>query len=222
MPTLPTDLLGDDNYFHWEFNMRMTLARKGLFEHTVEIKAEAERTKEWRVADMKALALIARGVQVQHQAKIRGAGTAMEAWGTLHDYYNRRNLHNRIALTRLLHEFKMEKGSSMSAHIDRFEELIVSMEAVGEPADEQRQTVVLLGIVPSEYDMLVSIVENLTGITLVEIKEKLLKEFAKLTSLEREHEAAFKAVQVHEQRPRFGSHRTQFRRRCFSCGSWGT
>ncbi|KAE8892246.1 hypothetical protein PF005_g25627 [Phytophthora fragariae] len=28
--------LVEDNYFHWEFNMRMKLSRKGLLAHTIK------------------------------------------------------------------------------------------------------------------------------------------------------------------------------------------
>ena len=55
----PDDLLGTDNYFHWEFNMKMTLARKGLLEHILEVKSEQEMTEDWKVKDMKAFAIIA-------------------------------------------------------------------------------------------------------------------------------------------------------------------
>lgn len=44
----PEDILGNDNYYHWEFNMRMTLARKGLLGHIECTKKEAEVTEEWR------------------------------------------------------------------------------------------------------------------------------------------------------------------------------
>ena len=72
----PDDLLGTDNYFHWEFNMKMTLARKGLLEHILEVKSEQEMTEDWKVKDMKAFAIIAQGIEVKHQTKIRHARTA--------------------------------------------------------------------------------------------------------------------------------------------------
>ena len=62
----PVDLLGSSNYYHWEFNMRMTLARKGLLEHIAGVKPEAARTVEWRANDMKAFAIIAQGIEVEH------------------------------------------------------------------------------------------------------------------------------------------------------------
>jgi hypothetical protein len=79
----PKDLLGSDNYFHWSFNMRMHLARKGLLAHIEVPKADAEMTSEWMENDMKALGIIAMGIAVEHQGKIRAAATALQAWVTL-------------------------------------------------------------------------------------------------------------------------------------------
>lgn len=63
----PDDLLGSENYFHWEFNMRMTLARKGLLDHIRTEKKENEMTNEWRVFDEKAYAIVAQGIEVEQQ-----------------------------------------------------------------------------------------------------------------------------------------------------------
>ncbi|KAF1336396.1 Integrase catalytic core protein, partial [Globisporangium splendens] len=168
------DLLGNANYFHWEFNMRMTLARKGLADHLVVVKTEAEETEAWRVSDMKALGIIAQGLEVVHQSKIRAARTAKEAWDTLSEYYNRRNLQNRVTLTRRLHEFRMDPGASMETHLDNFDELVIAMQAVGDQIDEPRQLVILLGSLPPR------------------VKEKLIKESENRVQAERQ-ELAFKA-----------------------------
>lgn len=188
----PKDLLGNANYFHWEFNMRMTLARKGLADHLVVVTTEAEVTEAWRVSDMKALAIIAQGLEVVHQSKVRAARTAKEAWDTLAEYYNRRNLQNRVTLTRRLHEFRMDAGASMETHLDNFDELVIAMQAVGDQIDEPRQLVILLGSLPPEYDTLVSIIENVINISLIEVKEKLIKESEKRIQAEK-LESAFKA-----------------------------
>lgn len=102
-------LLGNGNYFHWEYNMRMTLARKGLLAHVQVVKAEDEITETWLINDAKALGIIAQGVELQHQTKIRSATRAMHAWGILRDFYNRSTLHNRVTMTRRLHDFKVVK-----------------------------------------------------------------------------------------------------------------
>ena len=47
---------------------------------------------------------------------------------------------------------------------------------MGEPVEEARQMVVLLSSLPSENELITSIMENSKDITLIEVKEKLLKE----------------------------------------------
>lgn len=42
--------------------------------------------------------------------------------------------------------------------------------------DEERKLTILLGSLPTEYELLVTILENSIGLTLMEVKEKLLKE----------------------------------------------
>ncbi|KAJ8515042.1 hypothetical protein ON010_g18606 [Phytophthora cinnamomi] len=151
-------ILGSDNYFHWEFAMRMTLARKGWLAHVQVVKDPSEVTEAWLLNDMKALGLIAQGVAVEHHTKIRWPFTRGIFWEGL----QRTTTHNRVAMTRRLHEFKMEEGSTMAKHLDKFDELIL---------------VILLSSLPAEDELISSIVENSMDVTLIEVKEKLLKEY---------------------------------------------
>lgn len=73
------DLLRSNNYFCWEFNMRMALARKGPLGHIITVKFKTEATDEWKVKDMMAYAIIAQGIKVEHQSKICHARNAKEA-----------------------------------------------------------------------------------------------------------------------------------------------
>ncbi|GMF57035.1 unnamed protein product [Phytophthora fragariaefolia] len=140
--------------------MRMTLARKGSVAHVQEVKVESEITEAWLVNDAKALGIIAQGVELQHQTKIRSATRAIQAWGTLREFYNRTTLQKRVAMTRRLHEFKVDDGASMVKHLDAFDELAVGLQTMGEPVDEARQRVVLLSSLPVEYELISSIIEN--------------------------------------------------------------
>ncbi|KAE9168653.1 hypothetical protein PF004_g28440 [Phytophthora fragariae] len=173
-------ILGSDNYFHWEFAMRMTLARKGLLAHVQVVKYPAEITEAWLLNDMKALGLIAQGVAVEHHIKIRSATSAIMAWNTLRDFYNRTTMHNWVTTTRRLHEFKMDDSVTMAKHLDNFDELIVGLQTLGEPLDDDRQHVILLSSLFPEYELICSIVENSKDFTLIEVKEKLLKEYERL------------------------------------------
>ncbi|GMF50844.1 unnamed protein product [Phytophthora fragariaefolia] len=96
-------------------------ARKGLLEHVQEAQVESEITEACLVNDAKALGIIAQGVEPQQQTKIRSATRAIEAWGTLREFYNRTTLHNHVTMTRRLHEFKMDNGASMAKHLDAFD-----------------------------------------------------------------------------------------------------
>lgn len=210
--------------------MRMTLARKGLLAHVQVVKPENEITEAWLTNDAKALGIIAQGVELQHQTKIRTATRAMEAWATLREFYNRTTLHNRVTMTRRLHDFKMEDGSTMAAHLDAFDELVVGLQTMGEPVDEARQMVVLLSSLPSEYELITSIMENSKDITLIEIKEKLLKEHERQLKKETT-EKAFRAIGSAGRfkggrangRKRNDSHKNGggFRGKCFKCDQVG-
>lgn len=147
---------------------------------------------------------------------------------TLSEFYNRANLQNRVTMTRWLQEFKLETESTVAAHLDRFDELVVVMEAVGEQMDEARQFVILLGSMSGEFDLLVSIIESMHNPMLIDVKEKLLKEEEK----NREKEAsktAFKAraavsrfkggkkASTSKQKTKQGA----FAGKCFVCGKQG-
>ena len=60
--------------------MCMTLARKGLLAHVEVVKPKNDVTEAWLVSDAMALGIIAQGVEIQHQTKIRSATRAMHAW----------------------------------------------------------------------------------------------------------------------------------------------
>ncbi|OWZ15190.1 Integrase, catalytic core protein [Phytophthora megakarya] len=78
----------------------------------------------------------------------------------------------------------MEEVTPKTEHLDAFDELVVGLQTLGEPVDEARQMVVLLSSLPSEYELIASIVENTKDITLIELKEKLLKEHERLQKKE--------------------------------------
>ncbi|CAI5730571.1 unnamed protein product [Peronospora farinosa] len=215
--------------------MRMTLARKGLLSHIQMVKPEAEMTEAWVINDMKALGLIAQGIAVEHHTKIRSATTAIQAWITLREFYNRTTMHNRVAMTRRLHDFKMDDGVTMTQHLDKFDQLIVGLQSLGEPIDEARQLVVLLSSLPAEDEIIASIVENAKDVTHIEVKEKLLKEYERQDKKEAT-ERALKATThgIKSKNARFDKSernngrkdnisrkQSGFKGKCFNCDKFG-
>uniref|UniRef100_A0AAV1TVN2 FCD domain-containing protein n=1 Tax=Peronospora matthiolae TaxID=2874970 RepID=A0AAV1TVN2_9STRA len=99
----------------------MTLARKGLLAHVEVEKEESEMIEAWLVNDEKALGIIAQDVELQHWTKILSSTHANHAWATLGELYNRSTPHNRVTMTRRLHEDKMDAEAAMAKHLNAFD-----------------------------------------------------------------------------------------------------
>jgi hypothetical protein len=158
----PNLVLTDDNYFLWEFNSRMELARKGLLGHiTFKLDDAARRnTTEWEGDDLKALALIAWMLSPVYQSMVREARSALEAWEILRAFFVKQSLHNRVQLRKQLHEFTMSNGENLMEHVVRFDDLCARLAAVGEKMSDDENIVILLGSLPSDYDSMVRIIES--------------------------------------------------------------
>ncbi|GMG15619.1 unnamed protein product [Phytophthora fragariaefolia] len=149
--------------------MRMKLLRKGLLAHIVkpEFDAVSDRsTVQWKTNDLKALGVIGGDASLTYQVYIRGATTAAESWRLLEEQLNWNTLRNRLIVTKKLHNFKMEPGTRFAVHVDRFKELALQMETIGETLDETRQLVLLLGSLMAEYRMISTVLENTANMTL--------------------------------------------------------
>ena len=83
-------------------------------------------------------------------------------------------------MTRRLHVFNMDDGTAMSNHLDDFDKFVVVLQTLEEPVEEARQVVLLLSSLPDEYELILSVIENVKDITLIEVKEKLSKECERL------------------------------------------
>ncbi|KAE8993792.1 hypothetical protein PF005_g10421 [Phytophthora fragariae] len=143
--------LVEDNYFHWEFKMRMKLSREGLLAHIIKPEFDARSdcsTVQWKTDDLKALGVIAGDVSFTYQVCIRGATTAADSWRMIEAQFNRNTLKNRLLVTKKLHNFKMESGTRFAVHVDQFKDIVLQMETIGEPLDETRQLVLPIPSAP--------------------------------------------------------------------------
>ncbi|POM60744.1 polyprotein [Phytophthora palmivora] len=120
------------------------LGRKGLLAHVQVVNDPAEVDEIWLLNDIKVLGQIAQGVSLEHHTKIRPVASVIQAWNTLRDFYNRTTIHNGVTMTRRLHEFKIEDGTTIDSRL------------------------------PAESKLITSIVENSRDVILTEVKVKLL------------------------------------------------
>uniref|UniRef100_A0AAV1TB09 Uncharacterized protein n=1 Tax=Peronospora matthiolae TaxID=2874970 RepID=A0AAV1TB09_9STRA len=63
----------------------------------------------------------------------------------------------------------------MTKHLDKSDELFISLHYLSEPVDNVRQLVILLRSLPAELQVILSILENTKGVTHIGMKEDLLK-----------------------------------------------
>lgn len=80
-------------------------------------------------------------------------------------------------MRRQLHAFKMQKGDSVMNHFLKFDELCMSMQAIGNEVSCDEQLVILFGSLSDEYDQIVKIIENMGETNLFLAKEMLRREY---------------------------------------------
>lgn len=239
--TNPNEILSDDNYFLWEFNARMALARKDLLDH-LEVKPEdaVNAPAQWKAADVKALAVVSKLLSPTYQMMVREANSAWEAWQILRAFFMKQSLHNRVQLRKQLHEFAMASGGSLMEHLVQFDELCAKLAAVGDALPEEEKLVILLGSVPSEYDAMVRLIEVRDRVTLLDAKEMLRREYEMIQKREVK-EQAFKATvsdnggrfqngrggrrgrnaKGHGRKGHNGGDKKEFKGRCYECHEAG-
>ena len=136
-------------------------------------------------------------------------------------------MHNRVQLRRQLHEFKLAKGGSIMDHFLRFDELWMTMQAVGQEISPDEHLVILLGSLTRDYDPIVKIIENMPGMTLFHAKEILRREYDCM--MRKGHqEVALKSTHTskYKKGPRRHEGRSSSRGenllgRCYQCNKYG-
>ena len=95
--TIAIEKLTADSYHAWEFNMRMSLLAKGLWEiveGTVQLPEFATETQrnEFRRRDNKALSMIYLSISASLQSYVRAAKNSKEAWDSLAKHFENKTL----------------------------------------------------------------------------------------------------------------------------------
>jgi hypothetical protein len=72
-------------------------------------------------------------------------------FATLKAKYHQEELSNRLYASLKLQLFKMKDGDSIDDHIDKFNDMVVDLENLGEDMGEERKAINLLGSLPLSY-----------------------------------------------------------------------
>lgn len=140
-----------DNYATWSTKMRFLLITKGYWTAVEE---------EGQDNDAKALALIGLCVEDHHLSTIDKCSTAKEAWETLASIYKAKSIAKVLQLKRELNSLKKETSEPITKYIARAKNIRDQLHAAGHKVDDEDVVLSALAGLPTEYNTLVSILEN--------------------------------------------------------------
>ena len=111
---------------------------------------EANRRK-FRKREQQALAAICLSVSIPYQIYITKATNAKEAWDCLASHFEEKSLSKRIYYRRQLYLSRLEKGTSMTAHLNNLKEIAEHLESLDDPVLEKDLVMILLTSLPVSY-----------------------------------------------------------------------
>ncbi|KAH9771320.1 hypothetical protein KPL71_012662 [Citrus sinensis] len=106
--------------------------------------------------------------------EVSGEITAAGLWKKLEDLYTKKSMAKRLATKKKLYTLQMEEGSSITDHIDAFNNIILDLEDINVKIDDEDKVMILLCLLPSSYEHLVdTLMYRRQTLTMVDVKETL-------------------------------------------------
>nr|CCA27371.1 putative polyprotein [Albugo laibachii Nc14] len=109
-------------------------------------------------------------------------------------------------------------------HMMKFDKLTMEMAAMGDGLNDQEMLVILLGSLPLNFDPIVRILENITGIDLMSAKETPRREWGRIKNRE-SSEVTLEVTRGRISKKKYqrnpGTVGEEFNGKCFQCGKRG-
>jgi hypothetical protein len=136
---------------------------------------------EWRMADKKALNVIALHVDRDNAALLHDITSGKEAWITLKSYHLAESLANKIRVSKKLFSLKLERGGNVRKHLGEMQKLFNKLSDINKPVKDEDKMALMLASVGSEYEALVTAIEAwpVERLTMAAISERLIQEYEK-------------------------------------------
>lgn len=186
--------LSENNYFSWKIRMHDLLVIKDCSE-AIEDANHAQSAK--------ALAYIRSSVEDHFLPTIREVGDARAAWIALENVFQQRSMAAILSYQRDLSKLKMESNETVSSYIGRARTLLNNLTAAGSDLTEADIVPNVMSGLPSEYNMLVTVLENATAAP--SLDELLARALVVEQKNSRAPSTTFKAQAFSSSSSRFGS-----------------
>ena len=178
--------LNGTNYQSWKFNVKLMLMQKelwGLIDGSDEIEETANEDikKKYRTRMDKAYSIIALSVETSLQVHIMNTTLPKTAWDILQKQFSFISVTQLVRLTRKFYAASMQEGDDMMKHITYMTQLAQELRDLKEDISNKKFAVVMLGSLPSSYDLFVTSMNAREAETLDwdSVKGSLIEEFFK-------------------------------------------
>jgi transposase InsO family protein len=151
---LAFDKLGVDNYYIWSKQMKCLLISRGVWEAISDF-SNAEPNKV-----QKAYSLIGLSVSSHNLPIWDKCATAKEVWDALESIYKASSVARRVQLRKELISLQKQPTEPITVYVARARALRDSLSAAGEDIKEEQLAMSVLAGLPSEYDMLATVLET--------------------------------------------------------------
>ena len=176
-----------DNFNLWKFRMKMILEEKDLWQY-VEEKKKPSNTEigyeiliqEWDRKSRRAMITICLNLTDAQLVNVQSASSAKEAWDTLVQLYETKDLSNRLFLRRKFFTVQMANHEHMITYINRVKVMADKLAAIGASVEEEDIVMTLLSGLPENYNNLIVALEvKIDDLTLDSVTARLLHEEAR-------------------------------------------
>eukprot|EP00112_Aurelia_sp_Birch-Aquarium-sp1_P010241 Seg2196.2 transcript_id=Seg2196.2/GoldUCD/mRNA.D3Y31 product="Retrovirus-related Pol polyprotein from transposon TNT 1-94" protein_id=Seg2196.2/GoldUCD/D3Y31 len=159
----------------------MCLIGKDLWEI---VRASENEQRRFRKRENLALASVGLSVATSLQIYVRSAKSAKEAWDNLEQHFEQKSLSRKIFYRRKLYAARMDKGTSMLAHVNYMKTLSEHLEAVDDAVSEKDLVIILISSLPEEYNYLITALETTAEekLTWDYVRDRLVHEYDKMQS----------------------------------------
>lgn len=210
-------LKSERDWLVWKFQVKHALKTAELWgytDNTVEDPNEGQKQK--------AFYCILQCIGQKYVPMVMGCNTPKELWDTLSEFFERKTVSNKVFTLMQFYGLRMKKGTRISDHLRKLDEMADQLSAIGEEVKEIHKVAVLLRSVQETYSTLVTalLARGDDELTMVFVKQSLLDEEQRHTKgssddiESRGDDSALKAG-----RGKFGRRRQTVN--CFNCGKSG-
>jgi len=213
-------LVNEESFQVWNFQLQVILKANGLHEvvngeNLLENMKNDEEKTAWIRKDAKAQKLIVMSIDKKLMLHIMNCENAREMFNKLKSIFERYSEDQICNLLQQFYSLKFEKGSDMSSHISKIENLAHRLKVLNQKVDDKMIMSKVLSTLPDNYKHFNTAWESTATAerTLTNLIARLLAEESR--GKEEEHEISFKSVEKKFYKKRFQNGNNV---KCFRCG----